>query len=114
MCYGSMRKACKCLVVKQQRGMSNMQGQFPWSDSGLNLLKIIEGIVEDNGGSDEMYIKVFVEVTENSWKRNRVAVRHKIKALRYNRVPRNVIKDVLNLTDHELEMISRDISKEAV
>lgn len=86
-----------------------MNGEFEWSESGLRLLQTIQKIVADNGGEEEMYLKMYVESNESSYKQNKVSIKSQVRTLKKNNVKHSVIMEVLNLTSNQLSQIVEDL-----
>lgn len=86
-----------------------MNGEYEWSESGLRLLQTIQKIVADNGGEEEMYLKMYVESNESSYKQNKVSIKSQVRTLKKNNVKHSVIMEVLNLTSNQLSQIVEDL-----
>lgn len=85
--------------------------QLPWTQDGLKLLRVIEKIIEQHGGTETMHEIVFSEVYEKHRIRVIKAEDAEIRKMLYHRIPIASAADILKISEHDYTKKLSDYKK---
>lgn len=88
--------------------MNEMNGQFPWSESGMRCLQEIHKSIDEAGGYDKMIEIVSIESIDNLYKYDTKRYQESIRKM-YNKVYCKDIPEILGISEARYRRIIEEM-----